>query len=1005
MPRSDGAGARLQYRGVKYLPALVFVLSFGVPATARRVPQVCGTHPGSTQQELFLHRQSQARLRKLGLRTASPVTPDAGNISIVTDADGVVSQRNPFSLQRKAVHFAPSRAQAAAYRFTTVDSDYDDVAAKAGTLIANLDDDDTRAFTLPFAFPFFGTTYNKIWVNSNGNLSFTAGDPSPDITSLGRFVAGSPRIAGFADDLDPTVSSDGVHVLLEPSRFVVSWVNVPEWSDFGSGPQVTMQIRLYPDGRIEISWPSVAATTSVVGITPGNLKGSTELVSFLTGSTTEFSGTVAEAFSGSAMVDVYRAVQRFYESHDDAYDYLVIYNGMNLPTSDGNAIAVTSIARNTRVSGTGDVPFNVGEIFGSPRRLQAVMNMGATSQYPLDPNAHVSLRGPTADTPLTILGHEAGHLYMAYASVRDPGNPDARPMLGRDLFHWSFNFNSDASFLEGNRIRDNGANATPRFETVDNVRQYSPLDQYLMGFRLPEEVPPIFLVAGTGIRDDRFPQAGVSLSGTRRDILIDEIVAAEGRRTPDANVAQRRFRFGFILIQSAADAPNQSQIARVDAYRQQFAPLYAAATGNRATAETELKHALALSIYPAGGVLEGTVGTASISVQTAVKAPLTVLLKSQSGAITLPASVTIPAGASGVTFAVRGFRRGVDDLIAEPSDTTYETGFARVAVSQPSALQLQVVSGGGQKATPGVPPGRCDCRAGAGRKSRSIFRCAVEDRSHWRRHGHPGKPRDGRQRRRSAAMDSGERRQPVGGLDRGWSFARHPAGGAARDLGSRFLECRVLWRAVVSEHDWSAVRFQPGHGGGRAADSAEWRVRPGVLQQRDTGQFPGSSHAIAGSGERGGDGSRRFEQHGDTPIDRGVARYLLQHGHGFGSNPAGRHQPAYGCAAGRGGRVSFDLRHGPGSGEGFHAVSWSAGDPESRDRHDQRTAGYDPVWRSGSRLSRTVPGECSGAGGRRYRTATLAPERPGTEQQHSDRRFEMRTLLQSGASPSCAHLP
>jgi putrescine transport system permease protein len=32
---------------------------------------------------------------------------------------------------------------------------------------------------------------------------------------------------------------------------------------------------------------------------------------------------------------------------------------------------------------------------------------------------------------LTVLGHEAGHLFLAFASVRDPRNPNARPMLGR----------------------------------------------------------------------------------------------------------------------------------------------------------------------------------------------------------------------------------------------------------------------------------------------------------------------------------------------------------------------------------------------------------------------------------------------------------------------------------------------------------------------------------------------------------------------------------------------
>src|SRR5205807_5664986 len=109
---------------------------------------------------------------------------------------------------------------------------------------------------------------------------------------------------------------------------------------------------------------------------------------------------------------------------------------------------------------------DIGQEFGSPRRLQAVLNMGPPSQYPADPNAVVPARFLSRDTPLTVLGHEAGHLFLAFASVLDPNDPRGQPMLGRALVHWSFLFNSEASLLEGNRIQDNGPSASPRFTTV-----------------------------------------------------------------------------------------------------------------------------------------------------------------------------------------------------------------------------------------------------------------------------------------------------------------------------------------------------------------------------------------------------------------------------------------------------------------------------------------------------------------------------------------------------------
>src|SRR5262249_12856103 len=146
--------------------------------------------------------------------------------------------------------------------------------------------------------------------------------------------------------------------------------------------------------------------------------------------------------------------------------------------------------------GYGDTLVDVGGEFGSASRLQAILNMGPLSQYPVDPNASVPPRGPTGDTPITLLAHEAGHLFLAYASIRDPNNPAARPMLGFQLVHWALTFNSEASLLEGNRLRDNSAGPPPRFTPIATVEGYSPLDQYLMGFRAADQVPPSFLVTG-----------------------------------------------------------------------------------------------------------------------------------------------------------------------------------------------------------------------------------------------------------------------------------------------------------------------------------------------------------------------------------------------------------------------------------------------------------------------------------------------------------------------------
>ncbi|MGH2669080.1 MAG: hypothetical protein ACRDH5_08205, partial [bacterium] len=441
--------------------------------------------------------------------------------------------------------------------------------------------------------------------------------------SLGRLVAGPPRIAPLFMDIDPSRSAGSVRLLAEPARLVVSWVAAPEYRDAGAGPPQTFQVRLYPDGAIEFAWNGVATAGAVTGIAPGGSSGASSVVAFALGGDAEYSAAVAERFGGREELDIATAAQKFYEGHDDAYDYLVFYNNLGIAAAPG-AVAFEATTR-TRRQGIGDRAVDIGHEFGSPSRLQAVINMGPLSQYPRDPNARVPAREAARDTPLTILGHEVGHLFLALASVRDPADSAARPMLGQQNAHWAFTFNSEASLLEGNRIRDNGGGANPRFTTVAAAEGYAPLDQYLMGLRPPEEVPPTFLVTGPGAPFPRqSPRVGAEFGGERREIAIDEIVAAEGRRIPDHTVEQRRFRLGFVLIVRQGQPAPAADLDQLDAYRREFEAFFDRATQSRAAAETSLRLALRLSAFPASGVVAGRSATASISVQRAPASPLTV---------------------------------------------------------------------------------------------------------------------------------------------------------------------------------------------------------------------------------------------------------------------------------------------------------------------------------------------------------------------------------------------
>jgi uncharacterized protein (TIGR03437 family) len=689
--------------------ALIFACLVA-PVFARHEVSACGTTRETPNETLFLHRQAlRARAARLLRPMAAPAdaTPsanqDIGNIAVIEDTGGVVERMNQFNLDYNTLTFTPTAPNAAQYSYSVAQQGYDSGAAAQGTPLAALDDDDTRLVGLPFAFPFFGVAYDQVFVNSDGNLTFTVGDFASTDRSLGRMTAGPPRISPLFDDLNPAQTAGGVRVFADASHVVVSWVNVPEYSQYGTGALQTFQVRLYPDGRVQFSYNGINASSAVVGIAPGNLQGSTTLVDFRTDPTGDYSAAVAERFGNTLAIDIVTVAQQFYLTHEDAYDYLVIYNNMDIPAYAG-AVAYESTVRSSG-TGYGYSVQDAGQQYGSASRLQSLMNMGPLSEYPTDPAQLVPARASVGDTPITILAHEAGHLFLALASVTDPNDPTSQPMLGYGGVHWSFVYDSEASLLEGERIADEGAGVSPRFLTTDTVQGYSPLDQYLMGFRPPEQVPDTFLVTNypSYISPLWHPLSGVAFDGTRRNISVNDVIQVEGRRTPDYTVAQRRFRFAFILVVAQGTQPSAADVAQIDTYRQQFEPFYdQVASSNNAVADTTLKRSMKLSLYPNAGVVAGGSGTATLALQTPPSGDMTVQFEPPGNA-QLPASVKIPAGAASVSFTFAGLKAGVEEVLATPSDPSYETAFARVQVADASMLKLVAVSGDHQIATSAGP--------------------------------------------------------------------------------------------------------------------------------------------------------------------------------------------------------------------------------------------------------------------------------------------------------------
>jgi uncharacterized protein (TIGR03437 family) len=673
---------------------VLLLIGFGWPIYARHDAAVCGTTRDTGSEMLFLHSQA-ARARRL--RTATSATTPAPNdrdigIAIIEDSGGVVETLNQFNLDQSTVTFTPTAADASSYRFVTSGASYESTAASQGAPIVALGDDDAREVALPFAFPFFGNTYRKVWINSDGNLTFGAAENASTSRLTGRVTGGPPRIAPLFDDLDPSQTAGGVRAYSDGTHFVVSWVAVPEWEQFGVGLNQTFQVKLYPDGRIAFAYSGVQPASAVVGIAPGSAKGATTLISFKNDPSADYQAAIVERFGNTQEIDIVLVAQRFYQTHEDAYDYLVVYNNSSIPAMSG-ALAYESTVRSSG-SGWGVAPSDNGTQYGSPSRLQSVLNMGPLTQYPLDPNVFVAARGLSNDTPLTILGHETGHLFMAYASIPDPADPTLHPMLGFGGVHWSFVFNSEASLDEGEQITDRGPAASPRFLTTAVTQHYSPLDQYLMGFRAPADVPDTFVVTGYNpqlVSAISHPAGGVAFDGTPLPITVGDIIKAEGRRTPDSTVAQRHYRFGFIMVVQTGTDPSAAQLQQVETYRQQFVDFYAKAGNGNASAETTLNRSLKLSVSPAAGLLAGATATVTATVQTAPRSDLALRIDTPQGVAQASASVHIPAGATSTAFTLTGVKSGVEELSVAPVDSTYETAVARVQVADASQARLATI--------------------------------------------------------------------------------------------------------------------------------------------------------------------------------------------------------------------------------------------------------------------------------------------------------------------------
>jgi hypothetical protein len=287
--------------------------------------------------------------------------------------------------------------------------------------------------------------------------------------------------------------------------------------------------------------------------------------------------------------------KEFFRLHPDEYDFLIIFSNFVYAMPEPEAKGFYLEVKNDTL-GIGRSVFDNTDFFGSNGKLQGIIDMGNVVTLITDP------RDPNFEDTINTLIHEQMHRWGSYVRFRDTDGSIKADLLGKDASHWSFLFDSGASLHYGNAWIDNGDGT---FTSTGVGKYCSPLDLYLMGFYDKSEVPPMLLIGNPAIDPAGLPHPGITVSGTPGHETIEDIIAAEGERVPDASSSQKVFKAAFILITTPGSFAG-NELDGLENIRNAWAGRFAALTGGRgAIADVAPSLTIAISSPVQGDIMSG----------------------------------------------------------------------------------------------------------------------------------------------------------------------------------------------------------------------------------------------------------------------------------------------------------------------------------------------------------------------------------------------------------------
>ena len=190
---------------------------------------------------------------------------------------------------------------------------------------------------------------------------------------------------------------------------------------------------------------------------------------------------------------------------------------------------------------------------------------------------------------MSQIAHEMGHRWAAFVSAKVNGET-----IPLGPTHWARGLQSrvpfpyvrptEASIMGGGVWQDNFDGTYTQLDDDYYVPAtgWSYLDLYLMGLISPAEVPDFFILRN-------LDPAGKDANGhpifkaDRTKVTIQDVISAEGARSPGVDRSQRQFNTGMVIVVQHGVKPSGELIERTEAVRKLWIDYFSITTGRRAS--------------------------------------------------------------------------------------------------------------------------------------------------------------------------------------------------------------------------------------------------------------------------------------------------------------------------------------------------------------------------------------------------------------------------------------